>query len=241
MNTEFEYMNALSEILEKIYEVNKETIKDLTNIFAKNIMEDHIIHVFGSGHSHMIGMELFARAGGLGNVNAILDPDVVPLFGADRSGKIERIPEVGKVIFENYDIEKEDIVVVVSNSGRNAIPVDFALCAKEKGIFTIAVTSLQQSKNMTGRHPSGKRLFEVCDVVLDSCVPHGDGCLNIDGMITGPVSTIAGMFIMNTIITEAIKVARKQGGKPYIYQSYNVDNSNNDELVKHFKGRIRNI
>ena len=81
MNTEFAYMNKLTSILDEVYETNKDKIKDLAEKFAENIMEDRIIHTFGTGHSHMIGIELFARAGGLGNVDAMLDPDVLTSNG----------------------------------------------------------------------------------------------------------------------------------------------------------------
>ncbi|MBR0385922.1 MAG: SIS domain-containing protein, partial [Erysipelotrichaceae bacterium] len=82
MNTEFEYVNTITKILEEVYETNKEDIKMLAEKVAENIMEDRIIHTFGTGHSHMIGIELFARAGGLGTVDAMLDPDVLTSNGA---------------------------------------------------------------------------------------------------------------------------------------------------------------
>ena len=95
---EFEYMNKITEVLEKSYETNKDLIKDLSVKFAENIKTGHVIHTFGTGHSHMVGIELFARAGGLGNVDAMLDPDTLTAFGAQRSGAIEKLSGLADII-----------------------------------------------------------------------------------------------------------------------------------------------
>ncbi len=241
MNTEFAYMNELTSILEEVYETNKDKIKDLAEKFAENIMEDRIIHTFGTGHSHMIGIELFARAGGLGNVDAMLDPDVLTSNGAVRSGALEKLPGVSDIVYDNYTAKAGDIMIVISNSGRNSMPIEMAMRAKKEGLFVIAVTSLKQSEKMISRHPSGKKLYEVADVVLDNCAPGGDGCLNINGYITGAVSSIASMFILNTITSEAIKIVTDKGFKPYIFQSQNVDGFNNDAIYAHYRGRVKHL
>ena len=241
MNTEFAYMNELTSILEEVYETNKGKIKELAEKFAENIMEDRIIHTFGTGHSHMIGIELFARAGGLGNVDAMLDPDVLTSNGAVRSGALEKLPGVSDIVYDNYTAKAGDIMIVISNSGRNSMPIEMAMRAKKEGLFVIAVTSLKQSEKMISRHPSGKKLYEVADVVLDNCAPGGDGCLNINGYITGAVSSIASMFILNTITSEAIKIVTDKGFKPYIFQSQNVDGFNNDAIYEHYRGRVKHL
>lgn len=241
MNTEFEYMNTLTSILDEVYETNKDKIHELAEKFAENIMEDRMIHTFGTGHSHMIGIELFARAGGLGNVDALLDPDVLTSNGAQRSGALEKLPGVADIVYDNYNIQPGDIMIVISNSGRNSMPIEMAMRCKKEGVFVVAVTSLKQSEKMTSRHPSGKRLFEVADVVLDNCAPSGDGCLNINGYITGAVSSIASMFMLNTITSEAIKIVTDKGFKPYIFQSQNVDGFDNDAIYEHYKGRAKHF
>ncbi|MBR0473377.1 MAG: SIS domain-containing protein [Erysipelotrichaceae bacterium] len=241
MNTEFEYMNTLTSILDEVYETNKDKIHELAEKFAENIMEDRMIHTFGTGHSHMIGIELFARAGGLGNVDALLDPDVLTSNGAQRSGALEKLPGVADIVYDNYNIQPGDIMIVISNSGRNSMPIEMAMRCKKEGVFVVAVTSLKQSEKMISRHPSGKRLFEVADVVLDNCAPSGDGCLNINGYITGAVSSIASMFMLNTITSEAIKIVTDKGFKPYIFQSQNVDGFDNDAIYEHYKGRAKHF
>jgi uncharacterized phosphosugar-binding protein len=241
MNTEFEYMNRITEILQQVYETNKDSIKMLAEKFAENIMADKLIHTFGTGHSHMLGIELFARAGGLGNVDAMLDPDTLTAFGAVRSSLLEKTNGLSDIIYDNYKIEKGDIMIITSNSGRNPMPIEMAMRCKKEGIYVVAITSLKQSSAMTSRHPSGKRLFELADCVLDNCTPSGDGCLNINGYVTGAVSSIASMFLVNTITSEALKIVTAKGFKPYVFQSQNVDGFDNDAIYRHFEGRIKHF
>ncbi|MBO4537573.1 MAG: sugar isomerase domain-containing protein, partial [Erysipelotrichaceae bacterium] len=143
MNTEFEYMNRISEILEEVYETNKDTIKMLAEKFAENIMADKLIHTFGTGHSHMLGIELFARAGGLGNVDAMLDPDTLTAYGAVRSSLLEKTSGISDIIYDGHKIEKGDIMIITSNSGRNSMPIEMAMRCKKEGIYVVAITSLK--------------------------------------------------------------------------------------------------
>ncbi len=94
----------------------------------------------------MIGIEMFARAGGLANVEAMLDNTILTNFGAQRGGSIERLSGLAEIIWDDYKIEEGDIILIVSNSGRNAVPIEMAMLAQEKGIYTIALTSLKHSK-----------------------------------------------------------------------------------------------
>lgn len=236
---EFEYVTKLNELMNTAYEKNKETIKVLARKFADNIKEDHLIHTFGTGHSHMVGIELFARAGGLGNVNALLDPDTITSNGAQRSGAIEKLPGLADIIYDSYKIEQGDIMIVSSNSGRNAVPIEMAMRCRKEGIYTIAVTNLAQSQATTSRHPSGKKLYEFADCILDTCVPSGDALLNINGIKTGPGSSIISMFLLNTVVCEAIKICKEEGIKVPVFQSQNVDGFDNDAIYAKYNDRIK--
>lgn len=238
---EFEYTQKLEELLKVAEEKNSDVIKVLARKFADNIEEDKIIHCFGTGHSHMMGIELFARAGGLGNVNALLDPDTLTAFGARRSCAIERTCGMADILYDNYNIQKGDIMIITSNSGRNAMPIEMAMRCKKEGVYVVALTNVAQSSATTSRHPSGKRLFELADAVIDNCVPEGDGMMNIDGLLTGPASSIVCMMLLNIIATEAIKLVVADGKRPYVFQSQNVDNYDNDALYAHFEGRIKHF
>lgn len=236
---EFEYMTKLNELLQKAHDTNKEEIKKLARIVADCIKNDKIIHTFGTGHSHMIGIELFARAGGLGNVNALLDPDTLTAFGAQRSCALEKLPGLADVIYDSYKIEKGDIMIISSNSGRNAVPIEMAMRCQKEGIYVIAVTNLAQSTAATSRHPSGKKLYEFADSILDNCVPTGDAMLNIDGILTGPASSISSMFLLDTVVSEALKICAAEGVKAPVFQSQNVDGFDNDAIYEKYDGRIK--
>ena len=238
---EFEYMNKITEVLEKSYETNKDLIKDLSVKFAENIKTGHVIHTFGTGHSHMVGIELFARAGGLGNVDAMLDPDTLTAFGAQRSGAIEKLSGLADIIYDQYNIQKGDIMIITSNSCRNAVPIEMAMRCQKEGIYTVAVTNLEQSKNTTSRHPSGKRLFECVDAIIDTAGPTGDSMMTIGSIKTGPASSITSMFLLNTIVTEAIKILDAEGIKAPVLQSQNVDGFDNDAIYKAYEGKVKHF
>ncbi|MBE6108232.1 MAG: SIS domain-containing protein [Erysipelotrichaceae bacterium] len=236
---EFEYVNNLTKLMETAFEANKETIRELARKFADNIKDDKLIHTFGTGHSHMIGIELFGRAGGLGNVNALLDPDTLTSNGAQRSSALEKLPGLADIIYDSYKIEKGDIMIVISNSGRNAAPIEMAMRCQKEGVFCIAVTNLAQSQATTSRHPSGKKLYECADCILDTCVPTGDALLNIDGVKTGPGSSIISMFLLNTVVSEALRICAEEGIKAPVFQSQNVDGFDNDAIYKKYDGRVK--
>jgi len=237
----FEYGDRILEVIQKAEEKNKDTIRLLAEKFAENIENDKIIHTFGTGHSHMLGIELFARAGGLGNVDAMLDPDTLTSFGAQRSGAMEKTPGVSDVIYDSYSIEPGDIMIITSNSGRNAMPIEMTMRCQKEGVCVVAITNMEQSKNTTSRHPSGKKLYECADYIIDSCVPSGDATLDLDGIKTGPASSIVTMYLINTVVSEAIKIVLSHGKRPYVFQSQNVDGFDNNAIYEHFKGRVKHF
>ncbi len=237
----FEYFEKTKQHLDRIVEGQEDAIRQAAAWMAETLVHDRLIHTFGTGHSHIIGLELFVRAGGLANVNAMLDSIVMTAEGARRSAEIERIPGLANIIWEQHHIHPDDLMLVVSNSGRNAMPVEMAMIAKEHGLKVIAITSLEQSNQYPSRHHSGKKLFEIADLVLDNRVPSGDGIMRVDGNLTGPVSTISGVFLVNLIATEAMKLAAEQGLKLPVYFSQNIDGFSNEELYGMYAGRVKHL
>lgn len=237
----YEYTEKIIDAIELAVKTNEKEIKIAIDKFAENIENDKIIHTFGTGHSHMLGIELFGRAGGLGNVDAMLDPDTLTSFGTVRSGAVERTSGLADIIYDSYEIEKGDIMIITSNSGRNAMPIEMAMRCQKEGVYVIVLTCLGQSKATTSRHPSGKKLYEFADLVIDTCLPSGDALMDVDGIKTGPGSSVVTMALVNTIATEAMKKVIADGKRPYVYQSQNVDGADNDYIVKKFKGRIKHI
>lgn len=237
----FEYVNKILELIENVTTSQEEGINKLARLFADAVKNDKIIHVFGTGHSHMIGIELFCRAGGLANVNAMLDPDALTNFGARRSGAMEKVPGIADVIYDQYKIAAGDIMIITSNSGRNAVPIEMAMRAKKEGVYTIALTNLGQSKAATSRHPSGKKLYECVDMVIDNCVPSGDALMQYGNVKTGPGSTTASVVVLDTALTEAVRILTEEGVMPPVFQSQNVDGFNNDALYEKYESRVKHF
>jgi len=241
MVTDFIYTDKVILRMQKNIVAQKDKILEAAKWFSETIINDKLIHVFGAGHSHMIGLELYIRAGGLANVNAMLDPDVLTSNGANRSGKLERLSGIADVIWEDHVIKTGDIILIVSNSGRNALPIEMALRAKKEGIKAIALTSLEQSGKQPSRHSNGKKLMDIADLVIDNGVPNGDGIMQIDGITVGAVSSVSGILLANTIATEAMQMVVAAGHKSPIYTSQNIDGYNNDDLYARYKGRVKYI
>ncbi len=237
----YEYHQASTALLDQIVEANKKVLPEAIEWMADTIIKDRIIHTFGTGHSHIIGLELFVRAGGLANVNAFLDSIVMTSEGARRSAEIERISGVSKVLWDQHHIKTEDLFIVITNSGRNAMPIEMGELAKANGNKVIGITSIEQSKKYPVRIEGQKKLYEIADLVLDNCVPPGDGMLQIGGELTGAASTIAGCFIVNLLATEAMKIAADKGVKLPVYYSQNIDGFDNETLYNRYKDRIKHL
>ena len=147
----YEYHSEIKKLLDEVVDKNSFVLDKVIDLVSRTIINDEIIHTFGTGHSHMIGLELFARAGGIANVNAMLDSTVMTSEGARRSAEIERISGFAKVIWDQHKIEKNDIFFIISNSGRNAMPIEMAQLAKNNSNKVIAITSIDQSSKYPAR------------------------------------------------------------------------------------------
>jgi uncharacterized phosphosugar-binding protein len=192
---------------------------------ADSIMKDGVLHVFGAGHSQLMGQELAFRAGGLAPVNAILDINF-SLMGGPPTGStaLERTEGYAKLVLDRYDLRPGEVLIVVSQSGRNPAPIEAALEGKARGLKVIALTSVQQSSESKSRHSSGKRLYEVADLVLDNRVVPGDACVEIDPGLpkTSPLSTVAGAAILQALVAEVAKRIYDAGAEPPVWLSANV-------------------
>lgn len=233
------YGRAMIELLQKAEIVNEKSIEVLAQAMANKVINDKLIHLFGTGHSHIVGIELFARAGGLGNMDAMLDPLTLTNQGAQRAGKIEQTCGLADMVYDDYCMNKDDMVIVVSNSGRNAMPIEMAKRCKAEGLFVAVVTSFAQYKDISSRHPSGKKLSDYADVIIDTCVPKGDYLVEIGPYKTGGASSIVSMFLLNSAMTRAIEICVEKDCRPLIFQSQNLDGITNQTIYDKFKNRIR--
>ncbi len=211
---------------------------------AQAIARGGVVHVFGSGHSHMIAEEAFFRAGGLAPVNPILDETLIFLHGAIASTRAERTSGYAQELLSREDVRAVDVAVVVSNSGRNAAPIEMALGMKALGLEVIAITNPRQAARSSSRHTSGKYLYEVADVVIDNCIPVGDAGLELPGLRQkmGPSSTVAGAAIINAVMIEAAACLLSMGIEVPVIASANVGDgaiANMEAALAHLAPRVR--
>lgn len=178
--------------------------------------------VFGTGHSHMIAEEFYGRAGGLIDVHAILEPALMLHESLTKSSLLERRTGVAADLLEVHGLRQGDAIVIASNSGRNAVPVEFAQGCLDRGVGVIAITSLAHSRSVTSRAPSGKKLYELADVVIDNCGAPGDWAVDGDQGPVGATSTVTGALIAQAITVEIIGRMRSRGAPVETYTSFNI-------------------
>jgi uncharacterized phosphosugar-binding protein len=238
------YISELQEVLERIKLEQLPAIEAAGHLVANALIADGVIHTFGTGHSHLIADEAFFRAGGIAAINPILDERLVFLKGALESTRAERVPGFARKLIEQELIGPHDVAILISNSGRNNVPVEMALEMKARGVKVIAITSVTQSSSSLPLHASGQRLFELADVTIDNCVPPGDALLALPGLTSriGPSSTVAGAAIINSIMIEGVSESLRRGGDVPVLPSANIDGVTQErlrELLGRYGGRIR--
>ncbi|HOJ00925.1 MAG TPA: SIS domain-containing protein [Anaerolineaceae bacterium] len=219
------FFDKIEEILHKIRETQSESISTIAKKLSDILINGGIVYTFGAGHSHMLSEEIAGRAGGLMQVRAILEPELTEIQGRGKSTQIERMPGYAKIVYEANAIRKKDALIVISNSGRNPVPVEMAEEAKKADVLVIALTNLEHSKSVTSRCPSGKKLYEVCDYVLDNCGVTGDAAIEVRGKpySIGSTSTVAGAIILQALVVEIIGILLQKGNEPAILMSGNLD------------------
>lgn len=234
------YLERLIELLEKMVEEQKLAIRQAAELVATAVAGGNVVHVFGAGHSHIIAEEAFFRAGGLAPVNAILEPCLMLHEGASKSTRLENLSGLAQILLDYYEVKKGDVLIVASNSGVNAVPVEMAILAHDRGVSTIAITSVNYSRMLKG---PGKALFEVADVVIDNMGEPGDALLELPGVPqrVGPTSTVVGAAIINTIMIEAAHTLQQWGLQPPIYMSSHLPGAltHNLELMQRYRGRVK--
>ena len=225
MDTAARYFAYAQSKLQEVLEHEMPNIEKAAELVAESCKKGGKFYVFGSGHSHMVAEELYLRAGGLALVHAILPPELMLHEMSQKSTYIERMEGYAKAMVELYKLEEKDTLMVISNSGRNAVPVEMCLEAKKKGAKVIALTSMQHSSGCSSRHSSGKKMYEIADVTIDNCAESGDAAFAIEGMETrvGPISSITGIAIAEALACQVVNNLVKDGMEPPVFRSSNVD------------------
>jgi uncharacterized phosphosugar-binding protein len=234
------YMDAVRELLDRIAATQGAAIDRAARAMVGCIQAGGIIYLFGTGHSHMLAEEGHFRAGGLVPVTPVLSSSLMLHESAIASGKLERMPHLAAIELERYAPTERDALVIFSNSGVNAVPVEMALAGKEHGMTVIAVVSLAYALQAP-LSSVGKRLPEVADIVIDNLGLPGDAIVPIGntGLRTGPTSTVAGAFILNSMLTEVVERLAESGAEPPVYVSSNMPGAaeHNEILLARYRHR----
>lgn len=243
MNVLQQYRERILSIVSSVLAMQEDNLAETAKKMVNLVRKENVIHVFGTGHSHMIAEEAFYRAGGLACINAMLEPGLMLHNGVEQASWLERVEGLASVILDKYRVQAGDAIIIISNSGRNPVPIEMAIESKKRGLFTIGVTSLHY-RDQPSRHTSGKKLYEVVDTVFDNGSVVGDAAVEVaSGVCMGPTSTIAGAAIINSLF---LQIAREMSAiqlDPPIIQSTNIDRSGvqerNHELIERYRPRVR--
>ena len=212
------YYARANEMLAVAWEKNTPVIAQLAPLLGASVARGEVIHTFGSGHSELIAREIIGRAGGLVSVTGIPDPT---------SGFIENLVGYGTKLVERYDrqyaLNRGEVIIVISNSGKNSSPIEVALYAKQKGCVVVGLTSVAMSKTARTVHPEGRKLHEIADFVLDNGGVPGDTIMTLsDRISTGPTSTFIGCSILNWLMLSTMEWLKNNGHDLPVLRSQNI-------------------
>lgn len=190
--------------LRKALRRNEKVMNDLTDRLVADVKGGKSLLVFGSGHSALFPLELYHRAGGASFVIPVVADYLMPQAGPPVVRALERTPGVANAILARAKPRKGEMIWINSQSGINGAVVDLAMDARKMGLYTVAFTSVTHSSAVKSRHPSGKRLFEVCDQVVDFGGHVGDACVALDEEVfAGPLSTLTSICLGHSILVAA--------------------------------------
>ena len=235
------FLDEVNELLDTLYDSQKDNIEAVAEAMKECIEADGVIHVFGSGHSVGLGIDIKDRVGALVPIHIMEMSDFVTRGGIpvdefmDKKNIFERKPGVANRLYELYDIKPQDIFIVISNSGINGIVIDIASLARDNGHKVVIITSMKHTLAEEPRHPSGKKLYEFGDIVIDNCGPHGDALIETDGIETVcSVSSICNNCIAQAMAARTIELLQEEGVRMPVL---NGDPEHDSALMKEYEGR----
>ncbi|ONK10079.1 sugar isomerase domain-containing protein [Streptomyces sp. MP131-18] len=211
MTADLAYFAALKDTIGALADAEAPAIDRAALAVADSVAAGGVVHYFGSGHSHLVATEPLQRAGGLAPVNVVAAPALTP-SAPRHAGAAERVGGYAAAILHTADIRRGEVVVVVSNSGINVVPVEFALGARELGATVVAITNRAHSLAAEPRHPGGLRLLDAADIVIDTHGRPGDTVVPLGGLAAGALSTVVGAAVVNALTCRAAELLTERHG-----------------------------
>jgi uncharacterized phosphosugar-binding protein len=237
------YYSHVTEILAEVFDKEKDNLEAAAQVIAAANREKRSIFAFGCNHAGLITLELFYRTGGMVTVNPVRSPGMMlEISPPTMTSEMERIPGYGRIIFNNLPAKEGDVIIIHSVSGRNAVTIDMAEAAREKGLTVIVVTNMATSTTVTSRHPSGKLLYHFASILIDNHGDRGDATVQLEGFAQkiASTSTVVGAAILNAVTARASEILWADGIKPPVFMSGNMDGGDdyNKAVIAEHKDNI---
>ncbi|AZA08827.1 sugar isomerase domain-containing protein [Corynebacterium pseudopelargi] len=221
------YYKEIIDLLEKISEEQIEKIEDAAEQIAELVSKGGRIFAFGASHSSLPVQDIVYRAGGLMLVNPLYGPGIEALTTRPTTlgSQMEQMPGYGKVLFDNSPLKEGDVLICVSVSGRNAVPVELAREAREHGVLVVGLTSSKYTDAVTSRVPDGSKLKDHADILLDNQVDAGDAVLSLEGVPQKftPASGVTSTAILHSLSAGIIEKLIERGETPPVFLAANLD------------------
>lgn len=238
------YMEKVQDLIKTVQERERENIFQAAEMIVESLGRGGILHIFGCQHSLIPLRDIFVRAGGLASINLIVAPGL-RAEDSTLNTWLERQEGYAAQILDRYQTTRGEVIIILSTSGRNAVPIEMALEARRRGLKVIAVTSLTYSKAVESRHSSRKKLYEEADVVIDNGTILGDAIVEVEGVPhkVGPTSGVVGCVILQALIVRIVEVMAERGLEPPVWLAANVPGGDeaNIENLKKYRGRIKHL
>lgn len=221
-----EYLDKVIDVMRTLRDTQLEAINQAGEMIAQAIVDGHSLFAFGCSHSAVPVEDIYYRAGGLMLVNPIFGPGLtLDIHPPTITSKMEQLSGYAKILLDRLPTAPGDVLILVSVSGRNHVPIEMAMAAKEKGMKVIGITSMQYTNAVTSRHPSGKKMYELVDLVVDNLAVPGDAVLEVEGVPQKicPTSGAVGCALLHAIIAATVEKLLAKGFTPPVYLAANVD------------------
>ena len=248
MNNFEKYYSAIKENIDKVNASQIDNIKKAAKLMADAIENDKLISVYGGGgHTTLCMGEMFFRAGGLANINPVMETGLSVFNQALKYLELERTVNYGSAIMKYYDLKKGDLLIVFHNIGINPATIDAVEEAKKRGAIIVAVSSSYWQNEMPKdhfiRHPNGKNLFDYADVCIDDYNPVGDAVIKVEGFDTpiAPVSNIVDFYIAHLLEIATVEECVRRGITPPCWTSANTPSGDekNAALLEKYRPRVK--
>lgn len=221
------YCRAAREVLDRVAATQMEAVEQAAQRCAASIARGGLVHVFGSGHSRMAVEEIWPRYGSFPGFHTIVElsltfhNQVVGANGQRQAMFVENTPGFARAVLRNFRLSARDVMLVFSTSGTNVVPVEIAMAAREQGLFTIGVMSVEHCRLARAKQPDGQKLLDAVDLALDNCAPPGDAMVDVPGLASpvGPGSTIGNTVIANALKCRVAELLTEMGQPPLVLTS----------------------